>query len=295
MFCAPGIKQGLHGCFDKPALTRIAEAYNLKYPQKSIKYTASTPANQLWDSIRDGLANVCGDNEWCWLDQDFLKNDQSVQNYYKPPKPDSPRKWLSTSDINRVLKQFETIYSDFAFMGTVPIDFDKIIEEYAKIDLCALYNGKGMHLSDGQNLYEGRHVRRFGFVFNLDPHDKKGSHWVCMFLDLTVEFPYVAYFDSYGYCPPPEPMTILMDRLKRQARNCLGFDLIKKCNTIRHQHKNTECGVYCLYFIYNCLRGRSFESITENIILDDDVNKYRDFFFRPTIEYMDSFDEFTET
>ncbi len=293
MFCAPGIKQKLNGCFDKNALIRIIEAYNRKYPHKIIDYTLNISETELWDLIRNGLANVCGDNEWCWLDQDFLKQNQSIQNYYKPPKPKTQTQWLSTTDINQVLKQFENIYPDFAFMGTVPIDFDIIIEEYAGINLCTLYNGKGLSLSTGKKLYDGRKIRRFGFVFNLDPHDQKGSHWVSMFMDLTVENPFIAYFDSYGQCPPPKQMVILMDRLKKQSHTCLGINLTKKCNTIRHQHKNTECGVYSLYFIYNCLRGRSFESITENIILDDDVNKYREFFFRPTTNFIENFDNST--
>lgn len=285
MHCAPGIKQGLHGCFDQSALIRIAKAYNVRYPKTPIQISDT----QLWDRIRQGLASLCGENEWCWLDQPFLKGDSVLQEYYKPPKPITQTKWLGTTDINRVLKQFEHIYPDFAFMGTVPIDFDQIIEEYAKIDLCRLSGGQGLQLSgptQSTPLYQGRKVRRFGFVFNLDPHDQGGSHWVCMFLDLTVDQPWVGYFDSYGHCPPPKQMMVLMDRLKQQAKRCLKIDLVKRCNPIRHQHKHTECGTYCLYFIYQCLKGRSFDSITESIILDDDVNQYRDFFFRPTMDFI---------
>lgn len=283
MYCAPGIHQNSTGCFDRQALIRILNAYNEKYPNKSIKYNNNINSNKLWNLLRDSFSDVCGENESCWLDQDFLRHNQTIQNYYKPLKPHQPRQWLSTSDINHVLKQYENIYHDFAFMGTVPIDFDEVIEEYSKIDLCSLYSGEGIKLSNGQILYTNRPIRKFGFVFNLDPSTKKGSHWVCMFMDLTVKKPYVAYFDSYGYCPAPSQINRLMEKLKKQAKKCLGINLTKKCNTIRHQLKNTECGVYCLYFIYNSLIGRSFEQITENIILDDDVNKYRDFFFRPNI------------
>lgn len=284
MFCAPGIRKKLKGCFDRQALIRIIDSYNSKYPNNQIRYDKNLTDNELWGLIRNSFANVCGENEWCWLDQDFLKNDPLLQDYYKPPKPDQPTKWLSTSDINGVLKQFENIYDDFAFMGTVPIDFDQVIEEYSKMDLCALYNKQGLSMETGERLHNNRGIRRFGFVFNLDPSTKRGSHWVAMYMDLTVAHPYVGYFDSYGYCPPPEEITVLMERLKKQAHKCLGINLIKRCNTIRHQHKNTECGVYAIYFIYNCLIGKSFETVTENIILDDDVNKYRDFFFRPTID-----------
>jgi hypothetical protein len=306
MFCAPGIKKHIAGsCFDRPALIRIINNYNRKYPAKPIQNIESKTEYELWTMIRDNLANQCGDDEICWVNQDFLKSDDKVQKYYKPIKPQGQTQWLSTSDINDVLKQYENLYSDFAFMGTVPIDFDAIIEEYTKIDFCALYNGKGLKLSH-ENAYVGRKVRRFGFVFNLDPHDKSGSHWVSMFLDLTAVIPYIGYFDSYGSCPPPKQIIALMDRLKTQAHQCLGIELVKYCNTMRHQYKNTECGVYSLYFVEHCLDGKSFEQITENMIVDGDqaisqfvdkiqtekknnkkfisdeeVNQWRDRYFRP--------------
>lgn len=291
MFCAPGIKGKHHTCFDRSALLRIINAYNQQYPNRTIKPRTTWSDTQLWDIIRQRIAELCGgtecsQSERMWLDQPFIKGDLIIQNYYKPPKPDKPRKWLSTNDINAVLKQYENMYSNFAFMGTVPIDFDQVIDEYARMNLCSLYKGEGLNPQiGGQNsvgeLYVGRQVRRFGFVFNLDPHDQSGSHWVCMFLDLTATRPYVGFFDSYGQCPPPPEVVKLMNRLKEQTKNCLGLTLIKKCNPIRHQHKGTECGVYCLYFIYQCLQGIPFERICEQVVLDDTVNRFRDFFFRP--------------
>lgn len=256
-------------CFDREALLRILDAYNKKYPKHKINFKRNASNQNLWSLIRDGMSNRCGDKEWCWLDQDFLKNDDVVQSYYKPPKPKEPYKWLSTSDIDNVLTQYEEMYPDFAFLGTVPIDFDKVIDEYKNLNLCK----------------RDRKYKRYGFVFNMDPHDKKGSHWVCMFMDLNPKNPFIGFFDSYGY-PPPKQILQLITRLKAQAKNCLGLNLTYKCNTIQHQRKNTECGVYCLYFIYQCLQGYSFETISENIILDDVVNSFRHFFFRPTLDYV---------
>src|SRR6187455_575529 len=106
MFCAPGIKTRSIGCFDRSALMRILSDYNNRYPNKKINYNEKMTDTQIWNLIRDGLAGVCGDNEWCWLDQDFLKEDKTVQEYYKPPKPETQTKWLSTTDINSVMKQF---------------------------------------------------------------------------------------------------------------------------------------------------------------------------------------------
>jgi hypothetical protein len=285
MYCAPGIKQEINtSCFDKKTMLKLIDDYNLKYQSDQIKINKSFSSDKLWELLRDKLAQSCGDKEWCWIDQSFVSQDTllKMQKYYKPAKPLKPTQLLSTTNINDVLKQYEEAFIDFAFMGTVPIDFDQIIEEYTKLDLCKLYNSKGMSLSRGV-MYRGRPLRRFGFVFNLDPHYKKGSHWVSLFMDLSCSEPHISYFDSYGYCPPPKEISSLMGKLRKQVKKCIGIDIIMRCNTVRHQHKNTECGVYSLYFIYQCLLGKSFETITENIILDDEVNKFREFFFRPTI------------
>lgn len=279
-YCAPGIKGNKWGgCLDRSALQRIINSYNRKYPNNPISVPQKVEEFELWNVIRDHMASACREgDELCLIKQ--TGSSVMVQDYYLPPKPVGKTKWLSTTDINAVLKQYEKVHPDFAFMGTVPINFDQIIEEYAKIDFCQLYHGQGLFLKNGTP-WRGRRVRRFGFVFNLDPHYKRGSHWVCMFMDLNVKDPYIGYLDSYGYCPPPRQITKLMNKLKQQVKKCLDLNLIKRCNTIRHQHKNTECGVYCLYFIYSLLSGKTFDEVTENIILDDAVNRYRDVFFRP--------------
>lgn len=285
MYCAPGIRKNGNGCLDRPALVKIAEAINRKHGKKIINYSGQTSDDQLWNQIRDSFANVCGSQEWCWLDQNTLKSDdlKMLNQYYKPPGPETKTKWLSTSDINHVLRQFERIYPDFAFMGTVPINFDQVIEAYGKLNLCMLQKGDGIKMDDGRHIYKDQVINKVGFVFNLDPSYKSGSHWVSMFLNLAVPKPYIGYFDSYGQCPPPQEIMKLMQRIQEQGRKCLGVNITIKCNTIQHQYKGTECGTYSLYFIYSSLQGKSFEEIVENIILDDDMNLYRDFFFRPHV------------
>ncbi|MEO0236784.1 MAG: Ulp1 family isopeptidase [candidate division WOR-3 bacterium] len=277
-FCAPGINGRGYTCFDRSGLIRIINKYNQYYPQRKIRYNSDTPDHILWKMIRDGLADVCHDQEYCWLDQEFLKEDRSVQKYYKPPIPPRPHQWLSTSDIDNVLKQYEILFPNFIFMGTVPIDFDDIIREYRYIDICRLYRGEKVSRSKPVR------ITKYGFVFNLDPHDQRGSHWVSMFLSLSSPHIFIGFFDSYG-TPPPIQIVKLIRRLKKQIKNCFNVDIPYKCNTIQHQHKNSECGVYSMYFIYRCLMGDSFETITENIILDDAINRFRHFFFRPTIHY----------
>ena len=71
-----------------------------------------------------------------------------------------------------------------------------------------------------------------------------------------------------------------MFRLKEQ-----GKDLKKKINLyyndIRHQYKNSECGVYSMNFIIEFLDGNSFKKIIENIKNDDLMTKKRSEYYRP--------------
>ena len=63
--------------------------------------------------------------------------------------------------------------------------------------------------------------------------------------------------------------------------NRLGLRLEKKINTIEHQKKDSECGVYSLNYIISRLHGRTFEDITENIVRDNIMNSNRQKYFRP--------------
>ena len=63
--------------------------------------------------------------------------------------------------------------------------------------------------------------------------------------------------------------------------NCNDYeDIVIKYNTFKHQFKNSECGVYSINFILRLLKGEKFKKITEEITLDDDINKCREVYFR---------------
>uniref|UniRef100_A0A6C0JG35 Uncharacterized protein n=1 Tax=viral metagenome TaxID=1070528 RepID=A0A6C0JG35_9ZZZZ len=52
-------------------------------------------------------------------------------------------------------------------------------------------------------------------------------------------------------------------------------------NNNRFQFKNSECGVYSMHFIEEFLNGKTFDQIINNIIKDDEINKKRNYFYRP--------------
>ena len=98
-------------------------------------------------------------------------------------------------------------------------------------------------------------ITKLGVIFNLDPHDKPGSHWVSMYADFD-KLNEIYYFDSYGLREPKE-VTALMNRLKEQSEN-MGNETKIHVNNIRHQFKNSECGIYSINFILKLLEGNTY-------------------------------------
>jgi hypothetical protein len=159
-------------------------------------------------------------------------------------------------------------------MGPVPIDFCKLAyNEVCRINL-------------KQVLAKGK--RRIGIVFNTDPSDKPGKHWVSMFVDLTgnPEHWEINYFDSYGRARISPEIMELIEYLKSQnphfivRMNCSD----KACtSSINHQKLNTECGVYSINFIVERLSGKTWEDLVINNLYEDSTMvSRRKLFFRPT-------------
>lgn len=260
--CAPSKKNIDNSCYDLESLVKISTAYNKQYPTNpiSIKYNKKYLVNQL----EQALAPKCNDNQMCWLDLDFVKkldDDNIMYNTFRPIGPATDLSWLSTLDINKVIEQYAILHPDFRFYGAVPIDFD---------DLPFL----GIYDLNFSKLYD-EGIYKYGFVFNLDNHKQRGSHWVAMYSDIQKSQIY--FFDSYGYLP------------KRQIARLMGriYEFCKKkndkvkitYNKYRHQFKNSECGVYSINFILRLLSGQDFKYITKNITKDDEVSKCRKVYF----------------
>ena len=75
------------------------------------------------------------------------------------------------------------------------------------------------------------------FVWNTDPHTKKGQHWVALYINQkNVGY----YFDSYGKPPQhQEFITFMKKHCKRWVYN-----------DVRVQDTDsTACGHFCVYFL----------------------------------------------
>ena len=123
----------------------------------------------------------------------------------------------------------------------------------------------------------GKH--RIGIVFNTDPHDGPGEHWIALMADIRpdLENAQITYFDSYAQ-KPEKQIQILMKRWKDQwdAQGIHPSPTKLMYNKTRHQFKDSECGMYCLYYHYCCLTGTPMDKK----IPDDVVNSFRNLLFR---------------
>ena len=274
--CAPHKENDTVTCFDKDTLIEMIKKYNKNhkkkiFPRMTLKELKKKTRKQLWDGLNEKFREACND-ERCWRDT-YFKNMKALDNDLKPVYPESwnsnKNEWLTTSNINNVCEQFEKKYPDFMFIGAVPIDFnDKISKSTCVVnELCKFRVDK----------FKQSKKHKLGVIFNLDPHYKDGSHWVALFADLQKGI--IVYFDSYGY-EPEQQIIDFITRLKQENEK-LGVKTRVIKNTLRHQYKYSECGMYCIYFIKSMVEGKSY-SIINNHIPDDKMEKLRAvFYYKP--------------
>lgn len=269
--CAPK-KKGDYldfSCYTPEVLFKMKNIWNMKHPDSKI---VTNDLKQIWEELGHYMKNTC-DKEACWIKDNLFKTEvekEEADNMFSPQAPVSWKKnkneWLNSLDIINFMKQYEAAYECFEFIGPSPIDYDTqkaygecVWEDLCKFDLqTEINNGK----------------KKIAVIFNLDPHYKSGSHWVALFVNCNLKEIY--YFDSYGdKCPTN------IRRLARTIQNqsdLLGDKYKFFSNKKRHQYGNSECGVYCLYFIMQLLQDVKFSRFNKKIN-DIEMEKLRKKYF----------------
>ena len=276
--CAPSKEYKEGSCFTLENLRDIANEYNKVYRDKiSITNNKKSLLRQLTVKMSDKYG--C-DTQECWLKSKVVKSldDDIKYNTFRPNGPKKKFEWLSTTDINKVMFQYEFKYPEFKFLGAMPSDFDEL-PQYQTTDL---------------NFEElEKTTYKIGAVINLDTHNMSGSHWVALFINLRENKIY--YFDSFGIKPQRRINNFIRKVLTYMYNKKHGLDIgimdfMKeyhssddydvRFNKIQHQFKNSECGVYSMNFIIRLLGGKDFDTIVENITNDDTMNACRKTYFK---------------
>jgi len=261
--CSPIVKNSVdaESCLTPEIVRKIKEKYNEKNKKTPI---TETDPKKIWYALKERLS--C-DAEDCLLkqldDPDMIENIK--RNIFAPKHPpewkDDPDDWLSNFDIEAVVKQYEKSNPEFKLLGPTTIDFDtKVKERGGKCvleDLCTFSLEK----------FIKEKKTKIGVVLNLDKYYQSGSHWVSLFIDIGNK--YIFFFDSANNPIPPEvwlkknpksskKMKPLVNRIMEQGKALKTPIHFKFFNNRgkNHQRKNTECGMYSLFFIITLLTGK---------------------------------------
>jgi hypothetical protein len=277
--CSPKIKNELNNftCYTDKSLYKLRDLWNARHPDAKIN---TNNTKEIHEKLTGYLSNVCN-KESCWLKQnkDFGNVKNELIDSFAPESPPewkkNPNEWLSSLDIMKVMKQYEKAYKCFDFIGPSPIDFDtrKLYGQCVWDELC--------NFNLEHQIKNGK--TKIGIIFNTDPHDKPGQHWISMFVNIKKKK--IFFFDSTGDKIPNKVM-VLVNRIKSQ-----GIKLTPKINFkfdsnegIEHQYGNTECGIYSIYFIVNMLRDKtSDEYLKTHILKDDYMNHFRKVYFNESL------------
>ena len=271
--CSPKKKTDVlkFSCYTSRGLHKIKNIWNKKHPDSKIK---SNNPKRIWESLKYILSKTCN-KESCWLKHKCLQENvplDIVENTFAPNAPnewkEKPDEWLTSIELLEVMKQHELSDKQFDFIGPSPIDYDhhKAYGECVWEELC--------EFSLADNLEKNK--TKIGVIFNLDKHNKDGSHWVALFIRTKKKEIY--YLDSYGE-KMSRQIKKFVKKVQKQATSIgVGpYELIE--NKRRHQFSESECGMYCLYFIIQMIKGKSFNKFLKKRVKDNYMKKLRKIYF----------------
>ena len=226
--------------------------------------------------LKNYYAKICN-KESCWVRQmtKGTKMEKELLNSFAPVSPiewkKNPREWLSSIDIIEVMNQYEKSYKCFEFLGPSPIDYDthKLYGECVWEELC--------HFDLAEQIKNGKN--KIGVVFNTDPHTKGGEHWISLFINIKKGT--IFFFDSAGDKAPKQVMKFIKT-VTKQGRNLpekINFKFDQNY-PLEHQYKDSECGVYSIYFIVHMLEDKVTEHyLKTHVIKDTYVQQFRKIYY----------------
>jgi len=214
------------------------------------------------------------DSESCVLTSDLIKRKlgsdvikKELKTRFKPEGPYDNDDWLDNFNIDAVLKQNMTKYTDFYAIPYQMIDFEKKKTELATINI-------------PEKIKQG--YKHIAVVLNTDVSSGNGKHWFAIFMDFT-NSPYtLEYFNSSGNLPVHQIRTWQLEtkRILEKVMNTKVVCIIVSPNEI--QKSDSECGVFCLWFILSRLEGHSVDEF-KNVNMgpsDELMQEYRKSLFR---------------
>jgi len=208
---------------------------------------------------------------------------------YKPIGPHTTIP-ISDNEVDEVLDQWMEKWHDFCNLHFTMIDFEVYGAALATVDLFDLFNGKvsslPMPLFKTTIPIEMKPYKCAATVLNSDIHTGRGKHWTAIFIDarnpnvISLEF-----FNSSGNPTYPEVLKwqektrIVLSKKYADSGKTVEVKPVQVSN-VRHQFSDTECGPYCLYYIFSRLNGVPYENFKHTPVADATVTNFRKKIYR---------------
>lgn len=266
--CSPLYDNNTDSCYNPDMINELV--YNWNKTNNDVIDTnldSSNKYNQLYNKLQD----KCSD-ERCWATT-LIKTDVSrYLDVFAPFSPSSwennPTEWLSNIEIIDILNQYEKYDKTFKFLGTSPIDFDKVIGNQCILPILCNFS---------LTKYMDKGINKIGIIFNTDPHDKPGAHWISLYINISQQL--IFFFDSAGNKCPRQILQ-LIKRIKTQGKKLNISFKFEENYPMEHQKGSTECGMYCLFFIINMVKNTlPINYFKTKRIPDEEMIKYRNIYF----------------
>ena len=251
----------------------MRDIWNARHPDQTIN---TNDSKEIWTYLKKVYNRICN-KESCWIKQlaKGTKMEEELLNSFAPESPEewkkNPTEWLSSVDIVEVMSQYEKTYKCFEFLGPSPIDYDthKLYGECVWDELC--------HFNLAQQIKKGK--TKIGIIFNTDPHNKPGEHWISLFVNIKKGE--IFFFDSVGD-KAPNQINKFVNMVKKQGDK-LKTPIYFKFDQnypVEHQYKNTECGIYSIFFIVHMLEDKiTSEYLKTHVLKDEYMQNFRKIYF----------------
>jgi hypothetical protein len=245
--CAPHVDAPDGVCLSAPAVAAAARAAGVA-PAKTAAETV--------EAVK--AATECA-SQHCVLDKAAMPAAKAAEERerLKPLGPASSRKWLSNSNIDGCMEQWTRLFPDFHPIPFAMMNFMSYDNEMRRFDPAA---ARGP----------------FACVLNTDHYPGRGKHWVCVFGDTRSRPWTVEYFNSSGRPPPAEMVRWMVEARQRMRKRAPGGECEDVVVSRRaHQEGDSECGVYCLFYVWSRLNGVPWTAFRESRIPDHEVAAFR--------------------
>ena len=199
---------------------------NLKKWLKTKNTDASTIINEAKEKL--GV-----EHESQLYDRDSIKHlsTEKKDDVFASSGPHNTDEWLDNKTIDQTLDNWEEVFPKFKNMGVHMNNFDSKHKKLATADwptLVATYD-------------------TIASVINTDNYGEIGQHWVCIVVNSKKKT--IEYFDSAAG-------QVSDDIIKWMMKLSIKLNYKELfTNNIQHQEKNTECGVYSLFYVIARVHG----------------------------------------